>query len=494
MRRILLFALALMFTGVACDNETRETGPCDEVFAFADREWCIVIEEGFLASDCPEEHPEGREFDDVVVCGDEEAPDEMRDELEDRGYLPVSCEDDPERGIVYVSDDPGCDLDAVVCPEGDEAFRNECGCGCRYVGECEDGATRTVDCNECWCVDGRWECTLIGCPECEDGETRTDIDECEVCECIDGFWSCTELIDCVPACTEGELRDFPETCQTCRCDGGGWSCVPDDECLAERCVEECDEPVEVDPSRWVCTADGFRPSPCVAGCYDLDILDDWASCAVCDEGESTEDGCLTSTCFEGRWYSSEDEWCVLDECIAACPASCVSADEQPCGANLDYYCTDCHLACYEVEEIDRASCEDPASTCVGTPPPDSTPVEWETWTPGEGCVVPEFDVLADRVFVGEDELAAEYGCTGSSDVQWDRERIVRVVFPERVDAEVVAVYDRGDELFVQMAAAAYCGGPAPPNSTMHVVVPLSDWASVDANPCTWGYCVGPPAP
>lgn len=402
------------------------------------------------------------------------------------------CTDDPELGIIYVSRDEGCAAEETICPEGDEPFRDDCGCGCRWVGECVDGQTRTVDCNECTCAGGTWSCTLIECGECSPGETRDDLESCTECDCVDGAWSCAAIPGC---CTEGDRTDDPETCRSCACVDGMWSCTTDAACELAACLSACDDCDGLDPETAVCGADGeLYCSTCELECRGVAEAEDPAACVECDEGTIETIDCGVRNCVRGRWFENLDEWCLHERCLDACPSDCLPEDERPCGDDLRYHCTGCHMACNEVSPAeDAAVCEDPASVCEVEPPPDSVPVSWSLFALGSDCSVP-WEIWGDAVFTSDEGLADAYGCTEPSGIDWGANRLARVVFPERTEAEVLGVWERSSEMFVQLAAAAYCGGAAPPDVVLHVLIPASGPEELRSNPCTYGRCVGPPAP
>lgn len=131
----------------------------------------------------------------------------------------ADCEDceDPESELVdYAAELDDCELIDFDCPDGWDVFANDCGCGCVFsdpVLECEDGETTTIECNDCVCVDGTWQCDDR---ECDDLETC--LLDCGVgCpapafqECgVDGNDYCN---DCTAACYEVELADDRELCE-----------------------------------------------------------------------------------------------------------------------------------------------------------------------------------------------------------------------------------------------------------------------------------------
>ncbi len=308
----LAFALAL---SVACGTSASDPVGSDcpgELLAFAGDDWCVVIEEGFLESDCPEAFPEGREFDDAVVCGDEEAPDEMRDELESRGWVDpaLTCEDDPELGIVYVSDDPECAFEDIRCPEGDEPFRDACGCGCRYTG-CEDGDVETLECEECVCGEGEWSCTPTAC----------------------GLDACLEA--CGAGCPAPEFQ----------------ICGEDGELYCNECVMAC---YDVDPAE--------DPSAC-------------APPPDCEEGDTRMDDCNRCVCEAGAWACTEMD-CGVEACLEECGVGCPAPEFQICGEDGERYCNECVMGCFGVAPADDPSlCAPGVIECVPPPDATPIPWE-----------------------------------------------------------------------------------------------------------------------
>ncbi len=213
----------------------------------------------------------------------------------------------------------------------------------------------------------------------------------------------------------------------------------------------------------------------------------------CEDGSSYTSDCENCYCNAGVWECSEDEWCAYEACISECPASCLPAEEQPCGSSLNYFCTPCHLECSGVEEIDRAVCEDPGSTC-GELPPDSDPVTFRDWTPPPECYVDEFVAdTASALFASESTAQAAMNCSVELGLDFEAGRLVMAVFREATDGQVRAVAMRASEAVVQMTAPAYCGGPAPPNSIRLVWIDALP-ETLDVIECTYGECTGPPAP
>lgn len=273
---------ALCVCALAACNDTAETGPvaeCDEMntFDFEGARYCIVIEEGFLSSDCPDELPEGRDFADFTACTDgEDVPDEIEGEAAARGFIP----------------------------------------------SCAEGDTREDDCNTCTCTEGEWLCTTAGCAECEEGDTR--MDDCNTCTCEGGEWACTEQ-EC--ECEEGETRT--EDCNDCVCEGGAWQCDTA-ECPTtfEECIEACAD----------CEQPGLERVNYVAQSAEECALIDYTcppgwegfgnacGCGCVQNNDTCEDGdvsgdCDECTCVEGEWL------CADIDCFATCIDNCETCED-----------------------------------------------------------------------------------------------------------------------------------------------------------------------
>jgi hypothetical protein len=96
----------------------------------------------------------------------------------------ADCPDPLDPGVLYVSDDPlECAALLFQCPDGQETFNDECGCGCidPAASSCPDPADPAVH----YIGDSRANpgiCTVI-LFACEDGQAGFS-DECG-CGCID---------------------------------------------------------------------------------------------------------------------------------------------------------------------------------------------------------------------------------------------------------------------------------------------------------------------
>lgn len=155
--------------------------------------YCILIEEGFLVSDCPRNYPNGRDFDGAIACGASEAPDDLRDELEQDGYVGdrrdcsgQSC--DSRFGIERCTDGETC---ALTCSAG------EC------ESQCEGNSTCAATCSGGGC-------------------TRTCLDNATcvfTCSGGDCTFRCAEGATCVTDCSGGDCTtttaDIPADITSC---------------------------------------------------------------------------------------------------------------------------------------------------------------------------------------------------------------------------------------------------------------------------------------
>ncbi len=86
--------LGVLGVAVGCEDDQQYAGQeveCapGEVFEFEGESFCIVIEDGFLAADCPEDFPEGQDVEEIVVCAQDEGelPEGFEEALADEGYI-----------------------------------------------------------------------------------------------------------------------------------------------------------------------------------------------------------------------------------------------------------------------------------------------------------------------------------------------------------------------------------------------------------------------
>lgn len=429
-----------LLAGAACAaalvggcNEEADRSPCDDVIAFDGADYCIVIEEGFLESECPDEYPEGRDFGDVVVCTDgDDVPDDIEEELVRLGYLeePLVCPDEADPLVEYANTDPEicATLDDLTCPEGATLFNDACGCGCVLPGtepECTDGDEERVECNDCICVDGAWACDDNDCSLCPDPDdpnvtyASDDPDICMVAdlaacpegtEFFDNYCGCGCVGDGTTECSDGDTRR--EECNDCVCVDGAWACdaqecasCPDledpgvtwfgfseEECAAV--LFEC-EPGEIAFGEW-----------CGCGCIEQEVFcpdeeepnvdyvsRDPAECALIDDlscpdgatpfNDACGCGCIGGAeCTDGDVREEDCNTCTCsggiwtctgldctELCLADCGVGCPAPEYMLCGEDGDLYCNECVMDCYDVAESD-----DP-EVCVDCPTTDDPGVD-----------------------------------------------------------------------------------------------------------------------
>ncbi|MCB9519629.1 MAG: hypothetical protein H6700_02690 [Myxococcales bacterium] len=491
--------------GTAAENASDLCG-ADDVFALAGANYCVVIEEGFLEADCPDDFPFGRDFDGVIVCGEEEPPDEARDELVERGLLDPVCEDDPATGRHYVAVGAACDVVDLSCGDEEEPFRDDCGCGCQTVGECEEGATRTEDCNTCSCVGGMWACTGLAC-ECSAGQTQPYRCDTE-CTCASGTWDCPDvtcpLEECLAECGDGcpapEFQpcgaDGELYCNECEMSCHGVEPAADRSVCSslETCLEECGVGCPA-PEFQLCGVDGeLYCTDCTMACYGVELASDATLCddrRDCEAGDLYDGPCGPQfSCVDGAWVGPET--CEPYDC----GMDCLEAGGSVCGENGNIYVTDCWRRCYGVPVADSSDvCEPDIGICDIS---DSLPTEidWALVELPDTCSPPMDSFEEVRIVTDETALLAAFECWEGTvtGIDWDTQRVAVVSYFQRTTMTVMGAYDEAGRIRIQLAAEAYCGGAAPPTALAAVAIPAGD-AEVFTTPCGYGSCpIGPPVP
>jgi hypothetical protein len=507
MKSYLTLALAGLAL-VACNEDADRSDPCNDTntFLYADVPYCIVIEEGFLETDCPSDLPNGRKFQDFVACTDgDSVPDEVETEARSRGF--------------------GTDN-----------------------GPCTDGQTRTADdgCNSCVCEDGAWSCTEIGCtPVCTDGETRPADDGCNTCSCSSGIWTCTALgcvsplevcldtcedceassdprvsyvgespeacsvIDytcpttatgfsnecgcgCVElnttACTDGDTMG---TCDECTCTSGEWTCE-EPTCL-DACLENCDSCLPNSPPEigYVGTAEqcmtidyqcdeGFDSfsNACGCGCVSLDPQ-------TCVDGDTRMESCNECVCSDGTWQCDTADCSELDACLADCGEGCPAPEFQVCTTSGMSVCSECEAECRDLPlATNRQPCE-----CPSLP---GERVAYELFEVPDTCTpVNDFGTESAVAFSNED-AAAWFNCDPATtfDIETGGGVLIRSVHNERPSAIIEGVYrDRvADTLTVFLTSSEYCGGAGPTDSVFYVLASFGDETRYSTETCTHTRC------
>jgi len=131
--------------------------------------FCILIEEGFLVTDCPSGYPTGRDFDGAIACGTTEPPDALRDDLERGGYVGDQkvCGGQPcdsRFGIERCTDGESC---LMTCSSGD--CESQCEGGASCVASCSGGDCTRTCLDQATCV---FSCSGGGCNfRCAEGAT-----------------------------------------------------------------------------------------------------------------------------------------------------------------------------------------------------------------------------------------------------------------------------------------------------------------------------------
>ncbi len=393
-RMILMMCLgALCALGAGCEDDAEYSNPTGcadgEVLEFEGEDFCILIEDGFLTSDCPEEFPEGEDFDGVIVCAEEgtEIPAEIDEELERRGYKEEEepgdiCEEAEDTYARLLEQNSACEVDADC-----QVLNGACGVG---VGGCyeyvntdltqEELSSSLGDANAQTC---NWP--VCDCPDttapavCNDGvcgqgpiggvceeidEVYNELidnakgcqvdDDCQVLNgaCGVGVGGCYEYVN--TSITQEDLDEIASGFQQEGCGDTACGCedfTPPPACNAGICGELRDGPPETCPD----APPIGRDAP---GCNDPGL--------VCNYGEE----CCCGECYpeifcqcdeDGTFSCSFTDACLDPECERECDSGPV------CGADLNTYPDNCALEdagvamiydgpCLECD--DNVSCDD----------------------------------------------------------------------------------------------------------------------------------------
>lgn len=128
---------------------------------------------------------------------------------------------------------------------------------------------------------------------------------------------------------------------------------------------------------------------------------------------------------------------------------------------------------------------DPSLAC--NPPAELEDVEHELWSNTE-CSERSPD-LGERVYTTTEELLENIDC-GEADpgVDFSIHRLAFVVANSNPNIGLRGVVeDENGAIKIYTASPAYCGGAAPPNSGLFVLVP-ADERDVIHSPCVYGQC------
>lgn len=507
MRSYLAMALAGL-TLVACNEDADRGDPCNEsnTFLYSNVPYCIVIEEGFLATDCPADLPNGREFDDFVACTDgESVPDEVEEEARSRGFGSGACTDGETRPA-----DDGCNT--CTCSDGAWAC-TEMAC----TSECTDGETRPADdgCNTCTCSGGIWACTALGCVSplevcldaCEDCEDPDDAgivyigetpEACEVADlgCPPNRVPFTNECGCgcaevtTTTCTDGDTMG---TCDECTCVDGDWSCE-EPTCL-DACLEGCDDCLPNTPpdvsyvgeSAEICTLidydcdegyEGFG-NACGCGCVRSEPT-------TCIEGQTRMESCNECVCSGGEWACDTADCTEIEACVVNCGDSCPESRFQFCSTTGTDVCSACEAECRGLTLADdRQPCE-----CPSLP---GERVAYTLFEVPDTCVVGEESFVESAVAFNNEEAASWFNCEPGTviDIEEGGGVLIRAVFNEHPDATIEGVYrDRVADTFkVHLTSPQYCGGPAPYAAVFYVLAPFGDETGYSTETCQHTQCI-----
>ncbi|MEM7159942.1 MAG: hypothetical protein AAF799_44290 [Myxococcota bacterium] len=137
---------------------------------------------------------------------------------------------------------------------------------------CMDGQTMMPDsCNTCFCEDGGWACTEIGCGDgtggddsgqtCDPDDLPPEADCSNNCGCEDGEWVC-DLVGCADSGDTTTGGGNPTGGGT---DGKACNFEPEPKVECNECI--CDE------EDWACTDFACPTAPPVTVCSGADLID-----------------------------------------------------------------------------------------------------------------------------------------------------------------------------------------------------------------------------
>ena len=231
------------------------------------------------------------------------------------------------------------------------------------------------------------------------------------------------------------------------------------------------------------THDEAEPDSEQDGARDSDVPNE------CVDGEQQIGDCMMCQCVGGAWDCYDS--CNPDACLAACGVGCPAPEYQLCGNDGQLYCTSCQMGCYGMTEA-----TDPAVCAACRPWVGVATIPWRLWTPPGDCASP-FDRSAFfEVYTSEAGLISALNCSdpaATTGIDWNAERVVRVVATDNPSLAVVDVYDLNRGNVVLTTSEVYCGGAAPPTAVAYLVIPAGP-ALVDQVSCLSGHCTGPPRP
>lgn len=138
----------------------------------------------------------------------------------------------------------------------------------------------------------------------------------------------------------------------------------------------------------------------------------------------------------------------------------------------------------------------PSPTPSECAPPAGTDYAAAVYASPQGCFLNSFNLELDVLVTSEQEFAEQYACTAgvTSGIDFTQQQLFIGLARERTSAELgyVHIDDAGD-ISVGLVSPAYCGGAAPPNTPVPVLMARSLRAPVSGL-CTVGQCTGLPLP
>ncbi len=378
---------ALALSGCKDDQKYSDADRCaGELIEVEGDAYCVFIEEGFLAEDCPQAFPFGHEIGGVIVCSEEEDVDDdkIQEELDRRDLGDNPCASDADCADGQVCTDGAC------VPEGPQ---------CQADAECADGFV---------CVNEACQPAVQECVADEDCPQPIPFIGCEGSIAVQIFAS--------GGCVDGQCDiTGEETRRDCAEDG--LECV-DGECVGDmECVDmdDCDN------------REGYLY------CEGDSVWEDFGSYSDCFDGQCVPapglppmeiENCADSgqACFEGACVPqggecTEDIECAIDGAYITCegPFATLVAVEGSCGEQN---------RCIEVETRERTDCQemgqfcsegscvDPGGACQTAddcPQPDQEP-----WCDGNVAVTPPGDTAECNggvcTIVGEPVLPMRQDC------------------------------------------------------------------------------------
>lgn len=118
------------------------------------------------------------------------------------------------------------------------------------------------------------------------------------------------------------------------------------------------------------------------------------------------------------------------------------------------------------------------------------------FTPPEGCLLNDFGVFGNQLITDETGFAQAFFCADgvTSGIDFVTQQLYLAVASERTESELSYVHINDvDDVVVGLRSPVYCGGAAPPNTTVPVLMDRTLRAP-STQLCTFGMCEGPPLP